>query len=448
MSQDYTARRLPLHRGPAAWDSILGPRAPFAAIDGRVGADFAIVGGGFAGLAAARRLHQLAPDARIVLLDAGQIAQGAAGRNSGFMIDLPHELTSEDYAGTSAQSDLDLIRLNRHVIAFSADAVEEYGVPAGYFRRDGKVNGAASEHAHQQNLSYGQHLTSLGEANEMLDARAMHELTGSRHYRSGLFTPGTVMIQPAGYIRGMARGLSAYVALFENSPVTGLIRREHGWTLTSPNGHVDAGAVILANNGHLESFGFARDRLMHIFLFATMTGELSPDAITRLGGAECWGITPSDPMGTTMRKIGAGQGGNRIITRTMAKFRPDMVATRADLAKAARIMRGKFDQRFPQLSGMRMEYAWAGHLCLSRNDVSIAYKLDHDLFAACVDNGLGTTRSQLAGIAAAETALGQESDVTRFFAAQGTPQRLPPAPLAKIGANLFIRWKEWRAHNE
>jgi glycine/D-amino acid oxidase-like deaminating enzyme len=34
-----------------------------------------------------------------VLLEAGRVAEGAAGRNSGFMIDLPHELTSEDYAG-------------------------------------------------------------------------------------------------------------------------------------------------------------------------------------------------------------------------------------------------------------------------------------------------------------------------------------------------------------
>jgi glycine/D-amino acid oxidase-like deaminating enzyme len=41
----------------------------------------------------------------------------------------------------------------------------------------------------------------------MLDAQAMRELTGSAHYVSGLYTPGTVMLQPAGYIRGLRRGL-------------------------------------------------------------------------------------------------------------------------------------------------------------------------------------------------------------------------------------------------
>ena len=45
--------------------------------------DFAIIGGGFAGMAAARRLKQLAPTARIALVEAGHIAQGASGRNSG-----------------------------------------------------------------------------------------------------------------------------------------------------------------------------------------------------------------------------------------------------------------------------------------------------------------------------------------------------------------------------
>jgi glycine/D-amino acid oxidase-like deaminating enzyme len=43
----------------------------------------------------------------------------------------------------------------------------------------------------------------------MLDAQAMRELTGSAHYVSGLYTPGTVMLQPAGYIRGLPAGLHA-----------------------------------------------------------------------------------------------------------------------------------------------------------------------------------------------------------------------------------------------
>lgn len=442
------AARLPHLAGPAAWDSLLGARTPLPALEGVTRADFAIVGGGFAGLSAARRLLQLAPQARIALLDAGQIGQGSAGRNSGFMIDLPHELTSEDYAGADAGTDRALIALNRHAIAFAADAVGEYGIPAGYFRRDGKVNGAVSAHAHAQNAAYARHLAAISEPHELLDAQAMRGLTGSGYYRSGLYTPGTVMIQPAGYVRGLLAGLSGQIAVFENSPVTGLIRAAQGWQVMTARGRIDAGQVILANNGHLESFGFARRRLMHIFLFATMTEELAPDVLRRIGGAENWGVTPSDPMGTTMRRIATAQGGNRIITRTMARFLPGMETSAGQMRKAQAMMRAKFDARFPALKGTAMAYSWAGHLCLTQNNTSVAGRIDDDLFAACVCNGLGTTRSTLAGIAAAEAALGHESDATRFFAAQHLPAALPPAPLAQIGANLFIRWKEWRARRE
>ena len=92
------ATHVPQHRGPAAWNVILGPQPNAEVADQNQSADFVIIGAGFAGLAAARRLTQLAPDSRIIVVDAGRIAEGAAGRNSGFMIDLPHELTSADYA--------------------------------------------------------------------------------------------------------------------------------------------------------------------------------------------------------------------------------------------------------------------------------------------------------------------------------------------------------------
>lgn len=75
-------------------------------------------------------------------------------------------------------------------------------------------------------------------------------------------------------------------------------------------------------------------------------------------------------------------------------------------------------------------------------------ELDSGFYAACVCNGLGTTRSTLTGIGAAELASGATSEVTRHFLAQDLPPRLPPPPLSTIGATLYLRWKEWRARAE
>lgn len=443
----HAARRTPVHRGPAAWSAILpGQPAPVTP-DGDLTVDFALVGGGFAGLSAARRLAELNPGARIAVLEAGRLAEGASGRNSGFMIDLPHDLASDDYAG--AGDDRALIALNRAAIAFARGAVEACGIDPNFFDPAGKVNGAASEAADALNRSYAGHLAGIGEPSERLDAQAMHELTGSRHYVSGLYTPGTVMLQPAGYIRGLGEGLRREgVMVFEMTPVQGMARSGGTWDLATPYGRVTAGKVILANNGHLESFGFARGRLMHIFLYASMTEELDATAVKALGGRPRWGVTPSDPMGTTMRRIDTGQGGNRIVTRTCATFEPDMEPGEATMRRAAAVHREKFAERFPQLAGVRSAYSWAGHLCLSRNGVAVMRQLDDALWSACVCNGLGTARSTLTGIGAAELASGATSDITRHFTAEAEPARLPPRPFSTIGANAFLRWKEWRAGRE
>ncbi|MFY2825156.1 NAD(P)/FAD-dependent oxidoreductase [Ruegeria sp. MALMAid1280] len=443
----YTARTLPVHRGPAAWSAILGARPPAQVLDGDLTADFTIVGAGFAGLSAARRLTQLQPDARIVVLEAGRVAEGAAGRNSGFMIDLPHDLASDDYAG--AGDDKVMIALNRQAIAFARAAVEQYGIDPNFFDPAGKVNGAASAAGHAHNVSYAQHLETLGETSNMLDPQQMLDLTGSHHYRSGLYTPGTVMLQPAGYIRGLAAGLVGDgVGLYENSAVTGFEKQGGTWQVQTQRGSVSTGAVILTVNGHLESFGIERDRLMQLFLFAAMTPELDADALTLLGGQPRWGVTPSDPMGTTMRRIDSGQGGNRVITRTCAALRPGMAATTRDLARASKVMQRKFDQRFPQLAGIEMEYHWAGHLCLSLNSVSVTREIEPGVYSGCVQNGLGTARGTLTGIAAAERACTQSSDITGYFEAEDQPKRLPPQPFREIGANAVLRWKEWKARDE
>lgn len=441
------AKSLPLHRGPAAWSAILGAQAPATPLDEDTTADFAVIGAGFAGLSAARRLAQLHPQSKIVVLDAGRVAEGAAGRNSGFMIDLPHDLASDDYAGCG--DDRKMIGLNRQAIEFARSTVEEYGIDPNFFDQTGKVNGAASAAAEARNQSYATHLASLGEESQLLDPQQMFEMTGSRHYISGLYTAGTAMLQPAGYIRGMADGLGTQgVAVHENSPVLGFAREGTGWKLQTDKASVTADKVILTVNGHLESLGIARNRLMQLFLFAVMTPELDKDALTKLGGQSRWGVTPSDPMGTTMRRIDTGQGGNRVITRTCAALRPGMSASSGDLSRAARVMQRKFDERFPQLAGMKMEYEWAGHLCLSMNGVSVTREVESGVFSGCVQNGLGTARGTLTGIAAAEMACGYNSDITRHFSAEEQPPKLPPQPFREIGANAVLRWKEWRARDD
>ena len=437
-------KRLPKQPGVAAWNAILPAQKCPRVLEGDDVADIAIIGGGFAGLSAARRLLQLDTGLKIALLEAGRIAEGPAGRNSGFMIDLPHDLASEDYAGHGMDADKRQTEQNRFAISFAGSAVEEYGISPEAYAPVGKTNASASERGENFNRTYGEHLARMGERFEMLDGKAMREMTGGSYYSSGLFTPGAVILQPALYIRGLAGGVSRMIALYENSPVMKMEHQQGGWKLMTPKGSIRANKVILATNGHAESFGFFSRRLMHVFTYASMTRRLSDGEIHALGGLPSWGVTPADPMGATVRRV-SGTGGDRIVVRFRFTYDPSMEVSNARLAKVSRLHERSFLRRFAMLKDVPMEYRWAGHLCLSRNGVSAFGEVAQNIYAACCQNGLGTARGTLSGIAAAELALDEPSELAESFLAQDAPARLPPAPVAWIGANTYLRYREWRA---
>lgn len=57
-------------------------------------ADWVIVGAGFAGVAFARRLAEINPCLKIIIVDAHSTRESASARNSGFVIGLPHNIGS------------------------------------------------------------------------------------------------------------------------------------------------------------------------------------------------------------------------------------------------------------------------------------------------------------------------------------------------------------------
>lgn len=438
--------RLPVDTGVTGWNAILPPAQPAQALEENTTADWLVIGAGFAGLAATRRLAQLHPNDRIICLDATRVGEGPAGRNSGFMIDLPHHLVSEGYGGL-VEKDRQEAEANRAGIGFAAKMAQDYGLSEDAFNPCGKVNGAASDHGQKHNTDYAGHLAQLGEPHELLDAQAMRELTGSAYYLGGLYTPGTVMIQPALFVRGVARGLvSNRVKVFENSPVISL-ERNRDWTARTPKGTVIAPKVILGVNGHANSFRHYRGRLMHIHLYASMTRALTRDECNRLGGEAKWGITPADPMGSTVRRI-SGTCGDRIVIRNRFSYDPSIKVSDTRLARMAHDHDKAFAARFPMLQGIEMEYRWAGRLCLSRNGAPALGEVDDGLYSACCQNGLGTAKGTLHGMLMAELASGHGSDLLDVVMDQPQPSRLPPEPIAWLGANASLRWSEYKAGRE
>jgi glycine/D-amino acid oxidase-like deaminating enzyme len=137
-----------------------------------------------------------------------------------------------------------------------------------------------------------------------------------------------------------------------------------------------------------------------------------------------------------------------VVVRTRFTFEPGMQVSEAKVGKIAGEQRGSFVARFPDLADLPFEYSWAGRLCLSLNHVPAFGEVEENLFSACCENGLGTVKSTLAGVLAADLATGQRSAILEEFGRQAPPKPLPPAPLAFVGINSVIRWQELRAGRE
>src|SRR5947207_138096 len=74
----------PYDATPAVWEDAPGGGLDLPALGGEIEADVCVVGLGGSGLAAVRALTALGT--RVVGLDAGEVACGAAGRNGGFLL--------------------------------------------------------------------------------------------------------------------------------------------------------------------------------------------------------------------------------------------------------------------------------------------------------------------------------------------------------------------------
>ena len=445
--------KLPKNPGVTGWKEILPKRKVNPKLSDHINADYLIIGGGFAGLSAARRINQINKEAKIAVLEACEIGEGPAGRNSGFMIDLPHNLASDDYLG-SLDKDREQTLINRSAIEFAKSASEEYEMPPEAIQLVGKTNAAASEKGMKFNTEYAKHLDKTSESYKMLNAEEMKDLTGIDYYLNGLWTPGTAMLQPALYIQSLADGVSKNpnTTIYENSPVIsleeeGMHNGQKVWKAKTSLGSISSPKVILAVNGLVEKFGYFQNRLMTIFTYSSLSRELTSDESKLLGGSQDWGLTSADAMGSSVRRI-SGIGGNRILIRNRWSYNPSMEATDSFLSSAANSHNDSFKARFPMLDKVSMDYSWGGRLCLSLNNVFAQGEVDEGIYSACCQNGLGTAKGTAIGVITAEKITGTINSLIPDFVDEEAPKKLLPKPFMWFGVNSYMRWKELMAGKE
>lgn len=403
------------------WNALLPKRDTRAAAQGIVSADYAIVGAGYTGLAAARQLRALAPDADIVVLEATEIGEGASARNSGFAS--PYEsplglsdaqLAHADVLNACLREGFDFLTAAMDAGGFSCDLI-----------RSGRITGAATEAGAEKLATMAARGVALGVPHRLLDRDAMKERIGTDYYRCGLAIDEGHLLQPAALIRGLADTMAADIKLFENTPVLAL-EKDKGWRLKTPNAEVRAKTVILATNAAIKEFGYWRDRLVTIFTFAGLSEAMDANEAAHLGHAP-WGLLPAHRLGTTVRRAGS----DRLLVRSLYSYERNL-----DHAHVARELTSCFHRRYPMLSHVPLEYVWGGTTALTMNGAPRWGQMDDGLYGAGGCNGSGIVKGTLLGKRLADLIVtgDPQDDLSTIY---GQASRVAPEPFRTIGFHII-----------
>lgn len=433
--------RLPKDDITNGWSAILPLRTPNPSLQDDVAADWIVLGAGYAGLAAARRLAQNCPDQQIALIEAGQVGENASGRNSGFAIDLPHNVGSslEELEGSHR-----FMRLARFAIGQLQDIVHETGVACDW-SLDGKYHAAVSERGVREVLEpFAKELDALGEPFEWVRGAELESKLGTGHFTAAIYTRGGALMNPAGLTRGLAAALPVNVTLYENSPVTEAIF-QNGVHLTTPGGSLRAPKMILAANGFSEQFGFFPRSFMHLAAFASLSRPLNDAERAAYGVEAPWGLTPANAFaGITMRYT----NDHRILIRQGLEYCPGQRVSEEKRLAAQRTHKRLFDQRFPMLPDVEMEHTWSGIVCLSRNAAPGFGQIAPNVWSAVCQNAVGVTKGTFGGTLAADLACGRENDLIADMDSLGEPSQLPMRPFLDLGVRARFAWELWSNRHE
>lgn len=421
-----TIRTVPQDDGDCGWIRTLPPPPPARRLTSTERADCAVLGAGFTGLAIARRLAGLRPDWRVVVVDAQRAGFGSSGRSSGFVVDRAHFV-----ARMERETSRRYLELCRFGIGLLRDAVRTHRIDCDW-DESGWIHAAAGEIGAAALPNLRAWLDDLGEPYEWLDPAGLERITGTTCYKAGIRLPGSVLVQPAALVRGLAASLPESVDMYEESPVR-QIERTDRFRLETDAGAVEADRLFLAANGGTPALGFLRRRVFPLFTFGSLTRPLDRTEQEALGGEREWGLLAEDPMGSTVRRT----RDQRILIRNTVCYAPGLRVDDAVRRQARAQHRVAFLARFPALRHMDFEHTWGGAMGCSPNRGHSFGALDEGLFAAAGYTGAGIGMGTTAGTLLADLAVGAGSGLLDAMLSLPDPTRLPPQPFLGIG----IRWR-------
>jgi len=233
-----------------SWVNDLSPRNSIKILSSDLDCEWLIVGAGYTGLSAARKLAQLYPDQKILLVDAQLAGEGASSRNSGYLVDT----TLND--GFTSNKELNNYKKKADIYKLGIDAIKrfikEYQVDCDW-NECGKYFASSKAEDKKKLENFSDTLSKLGFEHNLLSNKELKKRLGTNFYNIALHTKGGILLHPGKLVRAMIDTLPENVNLYENSSLLNWNKINNSVICNFKNGSIKTKKIIFATNGFLKS---------------------------------------------------------------------------------------------------------------------------------------------------------------------------------------------------
>ncbi|HEY6719821.1 MAG TPA: FAD-binding oxidoreductase [Reyranella sp.] len=393
-------------------------------LSGRIEADVAIVGGGFAGLHTARLL--VMRGLRVALVERRRIGWGASGRNGGFV--------GAGFAQRSAalieKLGLDharkLYAQSQRGVTIVRTAIDELGRP-DIRMGTGKLTVSRTD----QGAGFADRTRTLAEklgaSFEPWETARVRTLITSARYHQAIHDPQSFNIHPLNFALAIARDIGRRGGqLHERTDAVGLERQGDIRRLRTAGGEIMARHVVLAGNADL---GPVQPRIARAVLPVATYVAVTAKIGARLAEVLRWkgAISDTRRAGDYYRIVDGDRllWGGRITTDTR------------EPPRLREMMRGDILAVYPELGDIRIDYAWPGIMGYATHMMPQLGEIEPGLWICSAFGGHGVAQTA-AGADAVVAGISGEDDRWTLFRPFGTGWA--GGPLGRIATQL-VYWR-------
>jgi glycine/D-amino acid oxidase-like deaminating enzyme len=401
--------------------------------------DLLIIGAGFTGLWTALLAKEENPSRKVVILEAGEVASGASGRNGGFMdASITHGFNNgvarwpKEFPTLLAMG---LANLNE-----IESTIKRLRIECDYIRT-GDISMASEPYQVEGLIAEIETAARFDIRAEFYECNQLQEIVKSPLFVAGLNYPDhAALVNPAQLAWGLRKAcLDLGVQFYERSAVTKLNEENNYVIACTAHGNVRTSRVALATNAFPPLLKRLSYYVVPVYDYVLVTEPLTSAERESIGWYRREGISDASRQFHYTRITADGRilwGGYDAVYYWNNGFGPHLEKHSASFARLAE----HFFQVFPQLEGLHFTHAWGGAIDTCSRFSPFWGTAHHGKTAYAMGyTGLGVGASRFGARVILDILDGCKTARTELEMVQTKPLPFPPEPFRSIGINLSRR---------